>query len=145
MALIRFAPARGFEGVYRRMNKLMNEMQKDYSSEKVDFAPHVDIYEDDKNIYFHSELPGVAKEDVKIGVNEDRMLSIKGEKKSSQFKQGTSYLRSERKFGEFSRSFILPDNVDYNSISAKFDSGVLNISIPKKEPEKPKEYEISIG
>ncbi len=56
-----------------------------------------------------------------------------------------NYIRNERVFGEFSRSFVLPENIDFEKIAAKFENGVLELAIPKKEPEKPKEINIDIA
>jgi HSP20 family protein len=71
---------------------------------------------------------------------------IKGEKKFEEKKENKdhSYIRIERRYGEFSRFFALPENVDKDKISAKFDNGVLHLSIEKKEPEKPNEKLIEI-
>ena len=109
------------------------------------FSPKADIIEDANNYYLNLELPGIAKEDVKISVNEERVLTIKGEKKPSEGRDNNSFLRTERVFGSFSRTFIVPDNLDLEKISAKFADGVLELSLPKVEPPAPKEIEINIA
>ena len=145
MTLLRFNPARGFESISRRMGEFMNELDKGISFEMGGFTPRADITEDELNIFFHLELPGMCKECVKISVNEDRILTIKGEKKRVELSEDKNYIRNERVFGEFSRSFVLPENIDYEKIAAKFENGVLELAIPKKEPEKPKEINIDIA
>ncbi len=146
MTLVRWNPYRGFESMVKRMNDLVG----DYDSEReVDlnygtFAPRVDIKEDEKNIYVHAEMPGLKKDDVKVTVNDDNILTIKGEKKAEDKKEDETYVRMERMYGTFTRSFMLPDNVDKDSISAKFEDGVLNVTLNKKEPEKPKEIDVNI-
>lgn len=147
MALVRFDPYRGFEGLARRMNKIMGEMEKGVSIEAGGFTPRVDIVEDDKNLYVHVEVPGMGKEDVKISLGEDNLMTIKGEKKSeyAEDDKDKSCIRSERCFGKFSRSFILPEDIDKDNISAKFDNGVVEIAVPRKEPEKPKEIDVEIS
>jgi len=145
MTLLRFNPARGFESISRRMGEFMNELDKGISFEMGGFTPRADITEDELNIFFHLELPGMSKESVKISVNEDRILTIKGEKKRAELSEDKNYIRNERVFGEFSRSFVLPENIDYEKIAAKFENGVLELAIPKKEPEKPKEINIDIA
>jgi HSP20 family protein len=93
----------------------------------------------------HAELPGMAKDDVKITVSSDNVLTIRGEKKREEKTEEKNFMRVERTYGSFSRSFTLPDNLDTANIAAQFENGVLNVSIPKTEPAKPKETEISIA
>jgi len=144
MAIVRFDPFRGFEGLARKMNRVMSEFEKGISFESGGFNPRVDITEDDNNLFVHAELPGLAKADVKISLNDDRVLTLKGEKKKEELEEGKSYIRKEINIGNFTRSFVLPEALDLASINAKFDNGVLEISINKKEPEKPKEVEVEI-
>jgi HSP20 family protein len=148
MAIMRFDPIKGFETISKRMNDFMSEFEKGVSVEYGAFAPRIDIFEDDKKLYIHAELPGIKKEDVKLKVNEEGALSISGEKKQDQKfeenKENTCIIRVERSYGAFARSFLLPDYVDKESINAKFDNGLLEISLNKKEPEKPKETHIEI-
>lgn len=149
MSIVRFDPLRGFETLTRRMNSLVNEFEKGFTVEYGGFAPKIDIAEDEKNLYLHCEVPGLTKENIKITISDDGVLLIKGEKKreeSSEDKNSSySYIRMERAFGEFSRSFMLPENINRESISAKFDNGVLSISLEKIEPAKPKEIEVEIA
>lgn len=145
MAIIKFDPVRGFETIARRMNDIMSDFDKGMSLEFGGFAPRVDISEDEKKIYVQAELPGMNKDEVKVSINEDNVLIIKGEKKREVRTEDKSYLRVERNYGEFARSFLLPDNVNKQSIQAKYDNGVLDITLDKIEPEKPKEVEINIS
>ncbi len=144
MTLMRFDPIRGFESLGRRMSALANEFEKGMTIETGGFNPRIDILEEENNIIVHAEIPGIDKTDIKISMNEDRMLTIKGEKKRREKEEGKQFIRSERSFGSFSRSFILPENIDPSKIAAKFNNGVVEITIPKKEPEQPKEYEINL-
>ncbi|MFP4368196.1 MAG: Hsp20/alpha crystallin family protein [Bacteroidota bacterium] len=147
MAIVRFDPFRGFEGLARKMNSFINEFDKGVNFEYGSFSPRIDISEDEKSIYISAELPGMKKEDVKVTINDDNVLIIKGEKKrivEEKEDEKKSYVRIERSYGEFTRSFMLPENVDTESINAKVEDGVLNISLNKKEPEKPKEIEVKI-
>jgi HSP20 family protein len=150
MALVKYNPFRGFDSLAKRMNDFMGDFENDslfrdtmYGSRS--FVPQVDIKEDDKHIYLAAEIPGLKKEDIKVTINDDNILQIRGEKKYEDKKENESYVRMERSFGEFTRSFMLPDNVKDDKIKAKFDNGVLNITLEKTEPSKPKEVEISIS
>jgi len=134
-----------------RMSRDIDRMWKDFVSpdnrpriEFGEFKPRVDIIEDEKNIYFEAELAGVSKEDVKVSVNEEQILTIKGEKKFERKDEVKSCCRSERAYGSFTRAFQLPDTVDAEKIEAKYDSGVLTLTLPKLEPLKPKEQTVEI-
>jgi len=151
MALVRFDPFRGFEGIAKKMSSLVNEAEKGMSVEFGSFAPRVDIVEDDKHLYVQAELPGILKEDVKVTVSDENVLNIQGEKKPEEKPEAENsdcercYIRVERNYGSFMRSFLLPDNIHPDSIKAKFENGILSISLDKKEPEKPKEIKIDIA
>jgi HSP20 family protein len=144
MTLVRFNPMRGLEKAQRRFNSFMDDMEKGVSFEMGGFNPRVDITEDDKNLYVHAEMPGIPKDNVKISVNDDMMLTIKGSKNKEELKEEQSYVRAERAYGEFSRSFVLPENIDIDNINAKYENGVLELTLPKVEPPKPKEVEVKI-
>ena len=108
------------------------------------YVPRVDISEDTNNIYVHAELPGMTKDDVKVVVS-DGILTLRGEKKHEEKTEDKNYFRIERRYGEFARQFTLPDNAHEEGVIANFSNGVLEIKIPKKEPEKPKEREVPIN
>lgn len=152
MALMKFDPMRGYEQLSRRMSNIFGDIDKGFSFEFGNFAPRVDISEDEKNIFIEAELPGVTKNDVKVSVSDDNVLIIKGkkerkteEKKEDDEEKGRSYIKTERVFGEFTRSFMLPENVKKDNIQAKYEDGTLNIVLEKVEPEKPKEVHIEIS
>lgn len=102
------------------------------------FKPRVDIYEMNDAIHFEFELPGISKEDVKLQVNDDKVMTVTGEKRF--YKNKIDRLKGERFFGRFSRSFELPQEADSTKIEASFENGVLTVSVAKqidiKEPEK---------
>jgi HSP20 family protein len=146
MSIIKVEPFRGFEHMFRRVNALMDDIDKGGIRFEIgQFTPRVDIAESDKALMIHAELPGMAKDDVKITVSDDNILTIRGEKKREEKTEDKNYMRVERAYGSFTRSFTLPDNLDTARIAAQFENGVLNVSIPKTEPVKPKETEISIA
>ena len=148
MAIMRFDPIKGFETISKRMNEFVNEFEKGVSVEYGGFAPRIDIFEDEKHLFVQAELAGIKKEDVKLKVNEEGVLCISGEKKRDnkfeENKDNQTVIRIERSYGAFTRSFLLPDYVNKESIKAKFENGVLEISLEKIEPEKPKEVHVEI-
>ena len=108
------------------------------------WLPATDVIERDDAYVLRTDLPGLAQEDVKIEV-EDNVLTISGERKSESETTEGSYRRVERAFGTFSRRLQLPEGVDAEAISASFDKGVLEISVPKPEQRKPRRVEITAG
>ena len=109
------------------------------------YFPDVDIIERDNSINIVVDLPGVKKEEVKI-VLEDGVLTINGEKKNNIDEKNNSKVhRNERKFGKFERRFKLQENINPENVRAKFDNGVLTVSVGLLVPESPKEKVIEIN
>ncbi|MCG8342317.1 MAG: Hsp20/alpha crystallin family protein [Chlorobiales bacterium] len=102
----------------------------------------VDISEDEDAFYIEAEIPGLKKEDISLGVEED-VLTIKGERKKETEEQGKNYHRVERNYGSFSRSFNLGELIDQENIEASFENGVLHVSLPKAQQVR-KTKEITI-
>jgi HSP20 family protein len=128
------------------MNTLITDLQKNASANnQVAFSPRMDISETEQAFIIHAELPGVQKEDIKISISEDNTLSITGEKKKSEQIQDKNFVRMERFYGTFRRTFTLPDQIQSSSIKADFTNGILEISLPKSEPIKPKEITVEIA
>ena len=107
------------------------------------WVPRVDISETDDEIIVRADIPGMKKDDIKVTLA-DNVLTISGEKKIERDEKKENYHRVERVFGSFSRSFYIPTTVDPNKITAKYNNGVLEVRLPKKEEAKPKEIPISV-
>lgn len=144
MTYINMSPWKNFERAAKRMGEFAGQIEKGFTLEAGTYTPRTDITEDNTNYYMYIELPGISKEDVKISVNEERELSIQGTKKATAEIADKTLLKSERQYGEFGRTFLLPENLDVKKISAKFENGILTLSMPKVEPPKPEEFEITI-
>lgn len=136
-------PRKGFESVNKRVSQFINEAEKGFGVEYGGYAPRVDILEDDKSIVFEFEMAGIIKEDVKVSVNDENVLIVRGEKKADKDSELCA-TRCERQYGTFLRSFMLPDNADKEKIEAKFENGVLYVTFEKFEPEEPKEIKVEI-
>jgi HSP20 family protein len=149
MAVVRFDPFKGFENIAKKMTSIIDEFETGVRVEYGSFSPRVDIIEDSERIIIQAEMAGVKKEDVKVTLNDENVLMIKGEKKRDEFPEeegnGTCYLRVERNYGSFSRSFMLPENIKEDTISAKFEKGILEVTLMKAEPVKPKEVKVEIS
>ena len=105
--------------------------------------PLLDIREDKEKYIIGVEIPGVEKKDLKISVKKEKLI-IQGEKKEEKKREEESYLRVERSYGNFMRSVSLPTGVDQSKITAKYNNGVLKITLPKTEKGKAKEVEVKI-
>ena len=107
------------------------------------FAPLMDVFETDKAIEIDTELPGMTEKDIDVAVV-DNVLTVKGEKRAEKEEKDTDYHMVERSYGAFTRSLTLPFEVDASKVDAKFDKGVLKITLPKPAEVKAKTKKIKI-
>ncbi len=114
-----------------------------YEKGACQWSPHVDIAEEADKYRVIADLPGIMPSDIKLTV-EENVMTIQGERKSECKKEKDGYSRMERFTGNFKRQFTLPENIDLKSINAKSKHGVLEITLPKKEPASPKSMEVKI-
>ncbi len=142
--LSRIAPRGGYVSPFDVFNQAFNQFLRtegDTQESTRAWAPAVDILETPEAYEVKAELPGIPKEDVHISV-ENNILTLKGERKFEKDESKENYHRIERTYGAFARSFNLPTRVDHDRVQAKFDNGVLTISVPKAAEAKPKRIEI---
>ena len=148
MTVYRWDLRRDVENAGRKIRRFVDDfdsvMQNGLHIEVGAFMPRVDISEGKEADYLVAELPGVSQDDVKVTVT-DGVLTLRGEKKRREEYNGQDFHRIERSHGEFVRQFNLPDNLNLDSVEARFKDGVLEVRIPKAEPEKPREREIKIN
>jgi HSP20 family protein len=147
MALIRWEPVRELHTMQSEMNRLFNTFFDSPSRGAQSprrWIPAMDVVEADDHFVLRADLPGMAEGDVNIEVD-DNVLTISGERKSEHEERKDGYYRVERAFGSFRRSLSLPEGVDAEAIQASFNSGVLEVSIPKPEQNKPRKVQISVG
>jgi len=95
-------------------------------------VPELDVRENDKEIVVEAELPGVDEKDISVTFN-NGYLTIQGEKKAEREEKKENYLRREFNYHSFKRSFRLPETVDQEQIRATHESGILTLSLPRKE------------
>lgn len=105
------------------------------------FRPSVDVKETETSFELAFTLPGLDKEDVKIELKDNR-LTVSGERKMEKEENNTRYHRVENHYGSFSRSFMLPENVNADAIEAGFKNGILTLTLPKTEQVGPKTISI---
>lgn len=152
MAITRWNPFRELEEINERLNRafgrsmLTRELDAQGKDALVgfDWAPSVDITENNEEFQIKAELPEVKKDDVKIRV-EDGVLCISGERKQEKEEQNKKWHRVERSYGSFMRTFTLPANVDETKIRADYKDGVLTMRLPKSAEAKPRAVEVKVG
>jgi HSP20 family protein len=105
------------------------------------FSPNVDVQETEKEYLFQFDLPGLSEKELELKVA-GRELTVSGERKIEEFTDKTKRHRSERSFGSFERSFVLPEDVNSEKTEATFQNGVLTVRIPKNESSGPKTIQI---
>ena len=109
-----------------------------------EWAPAVDIIEDEKEYLIKVELPEIQKDDVKVTV-EGGVLTIRGERKTEKEQKGRKFHRIERYYGSFERSFSVPDDADDGKVNAEFKDGVLRVHLAKSEKARPKQIEVKVS
>jgi HSP20 family protein len=108
------------------------------------WTPSVDIMETENEIVLKADLPGVSEKEIDITL-EDGTLTIKGDRKFDSEARNKGYHRIERGYGSFVRCFSLPESVDPEKIDADYKSGVLTVTLPKKEVAKPRQVKVKVN
>ena len=144
--LTRWEPFRGVTTLQDQMNRLFNETLERTGEESslTAWSPAVDIYETEHELVVKADLPEVDPKDLDIRV-ENNILTIRGERKFEKKVSEENYLRVERAYGSFTRSFTLANTVNAEAIKADYQNGVLTLSIPKREEAKPKQIKVNVG
>ena len=144
--LTRWEPFRGVTSLQEQVNRLFNDAfeRQGEESSLTAWAPAVDIYETEHELVVKADLPDVDPKDLDIRV-ENNVLTIRGERKFEKKVNEENYLRVERAYGSFARSFTLANSANSDAIKADFQNGVLTLTIPKKEEAKPKQIKVNVG
>jgi len=126
------------------LNTILNTIDGNKDESPIaSFTPRVNTREADDAYYIELDLPGIKKDEIEI-TTEDNVLTISGERKFKEEVKEEDYYKVESRYGKFSRSFTLPEDIDLSAISAKSEDGVLEVVIPKKEDESKKLRKIEI-
>ena len=145
-AVTRWEPFRGAASLQEQANRMFNELlgRSGEESSLTSWAPAVDIFETEHELVVKADLPDVDPKALDIRV-ENNVLTIRGERKFEKKVNEENYLRVERTYGAFSRSFSLANTVNSEAIKADYQNGVLTLSIPKREEAKPKQIKVNVG
>ena len=136
-----------FRGSYdSQLNRLFSDFFGRTSQEQnlTPWVPAVDILENEQELVVKADLPDIKPEELDIRV-ENNILTIRGERKFEKKAEEKNYLRVERAYGSFARSFSLANTVKTEAIKADYQDGVLTLSIPKREEAKPKQIKVNVG
>lgn len=134
-----------FSRGYDLLNSLLDNYERNHPREvATNFMPSINTREGEFAYHVEVDLPGIKKEDISLQV-EDNVLLISGERKVKEEVKEENYYKIESRFGSFSRSFSLPENVDVENIHAESVDGVLEIVIPKLENQVDKVKKITIN
>ena len=134
MNMTRYNPWSLFDQLQRELNMPVNRFDTEENGNiaTANWAPAVDIKEDDKAFTLLADIPGVDPDDIEVTM-EKGVLTIKGERQSEKKTEEEDYKRVERQYGVFYRRFTLPDSANADGIEAQSEHGVLKITIPKQE------------
>ena len=144
MRLTRWEPFREMDELFKGFGPLFGRMPVARMGEGLEeFMPLADIVEREKEYLIKLDLPEVPKEDVKV-LFDDGVLTIRGERKTEKEEKGEKVHRTERYYGMFERSFVLPEDVDVTAIRAESKDGVLTIHMPRAAVEKTRPVAITV-
>ena len=144
--LTRWDPIRGWGNLQEQMNRLFEDTLlrgRTDASALTTWAPRADIYETEDELVVKVDLPEVNEKDLDIRV-ENNILTIRGERRFEDKVSQDNYLRVERAYGSFSRSFALANTVNTEAIKAEYRNGVLTVRVPKREEAQPKQIKVSV-
>lgn len=141
----RFEPSGNPTSLQEHLNRMFSDAfdRTVEESSLTTWAPAVDIFETEHELVVKADVPDVKPEELDVRV-ENNILTIRGERKFEKKANESNYLRVERSFGTFSRSFSLANTVNSEAIKAAYKNGVLTLSIPKREEAKPKQIKVNV-
>src|SRR5881275_2233569 len=139
---------REFSTLQDRVNRIFRES---YSPEgpgdaltTANFAPRVDVYEDEHNITLKIDVPGIDEKDIDVSI-ENNTLTVRGERTLEKEEKEENFQRVERQYGSFTRSFTLPNSVDAEQVQAQYEKGILKVQLAKKAEAKPRQIKVNVG
>ena len=147
--IVRFDPFEDMARLQRDVNRLFEDNGRssggrqgaELASART-WAPAVDIFEDAEEIVVHVELPGLKQDDIDIELTGDT-LTIKGERKFADTQRKDNYVRVERAYGHFQRSFTVGVPVQHDAVKASYRDGLLEVHLPKSPETKPKKVQVT--
>src|SRR5271155_5869006 len=146
MSVVKYSPfvdTDDFPVGLRLFQDSVNRLLSDQTTARP-WAPSVDIFETENELVLKADVPGVDLKDIDIRI-ENGTLSLKGERKFERDEKNKGFHRHERSYGSFVRYFTVPETIDSENVKADFQSGVLTVTLPKKEIAKPKAIKVQVN
>ena len=140
--LVRWEPFRELGTLQSEMSRLMNGMLEGNGRQSQNWVPALDVWETPTEVVYAFDLPGIREEQITIEVK-DETLTISANREKTEETSEKGFYRFERRYGTFARAVGLPQGVDQDNISARYENGVLEVRVPKPEEPKPKRIELS--
>lgn len=140
--LVRWEPFRELGTLHSEMSRLMNGVLEGNGRTAQNWVPSLDVWETPTEVVYAFDLPGIPEDEISIEVN-DETLTISAERAKNEETSEDGFYRFERRYGTFARAVGLPQGVDQDNISARYENGVLEVRVPKPEEPKPKKIELS--
>ncbi len=147
MAIVKVDPFRELAAMQDRMTRLFGDayLRDEDTGFRGNWTPAVDIFEtENHDLVIKAELPGMSREDIEVAV-ENGTLVLKGQKKFDETVKEEHYRRIERSYGQFYRSFTLPNTVDTSKVGAEYKNGILTVKLPFREEAKPRTINIDVA
>ena len=148
MNIVRLDPFREMAALQDRVNRIFADAYRRDNDDLMTrgaWVPPIDVYDGGNHeLVIKAELPDVNREDITLRV-ENNTLTISGQKKMDSEVKDEQYHRVERAYGNFSRSFTLPQTVDTSAIGAEYRNGVLIVRLPLREEAKPKQIQVKVS
>lgn len=145
MSLIRFDPFRDLEEMSTRLGSMLGRRTAQGEVDSFgDWAPAMDVQENDAEYLVKTDLPEVPKDQIKVGI-EDGVLTIEGERRHEKDEKTMQYHRLERAYGKFVRRLTVPGEVDESKVAAEFKDGVLSVHLPKLASARPRNVSVKVG
>ena len=142
--LVRWEPFRELAALQNEMSRYMNGLLEGNGHATQSWVPTADVWETEDEVVYAFDLPGIPEEDISVEL-ESGALTITAERPRGHKVEDGKYFRFERRFGTFSRTIGLPEGVNEDAVSARYEHGVLEVHVRKPEQPRPRKIEIGVG
>jgi HSP20 family protein len=142
--LVRWEPFREIAALQNEMSRFMNTLLEGNGRTNQAWVPALDVWETENEVVYAVDLPGIPEEKISVELD-DGALTISAERERAQEESDDRFYRYERRFGTFSRTVSVPQNITENDISADYKNGVLEVHVKKPEQPTPKRIQVGSG
>ncbi len=140
--LVRWEPFRELASFQNELSRWMNSLFDSPGRATQSWVPALDVWETDNEVVYAFDLPGIPEDKISVEVKDD-ILTVTAQRERTEELKDEHFYRFERRYGTFARAVGLPQGVDENRISARYENGVLEVRVPKPEEQRPKTIPIS--